>query len=117
MLAVSAEGHRIFRNNVAEGWMGDAQVTHHAGGISVYIPHARPLHAGLVVGSGDLIGWTSTGRFLSAETKSKRGRPSKEQQNFADSVNDAGGIAIIGRSVEEIMDELRRRVQTAATKP
>jgi hypothetical protein len=108
MLAVSREGHRVFRHNVAEGWMGDAQVTHHAGGISVYIPHARPLHAGLVVGGSDLIGYSKDGRFLAIETKAKRGRLTKEQQNFLTQVNAAGGIGIMARSVEEALSALTK---------
>lgn len=88
--------------------MGDAQVTHHAQGISVYIPHARPLHAGLVVGGSDLIGWTDTGKFLGIETKSKRGRLTDEQRNFIQQVNDAGGIAFMSRSVDEALEALRK---------
>ncbi len=109
MLAVSKTGARVFRNNTAEGWMGDAQVTHHTGGISVYIPHARPLHAGLVVGGSDLIGYSRDGRFLAIETKSKRGRLSDEQKNFIQQVSAAGGIAFMSRSVEDALETLRRR--------
>lgn len=106
-LAITPTGARLFRHNVAEGWMGDAQVTHHRDGISVYIPHARPLHAGLIVGGSDLIGWTSDGRFCAVETKSKRGRLSKEQINFIEQVNKAGGLALMVRSVEEVLEALR----------
>lgn len=87
--------------------MGDAQVTHHEGGISVYIPHARPLHAGLVVGGSDLLGWTRDGRFLALEVKSLRGRPSEAQRQFIEQVNSAGGIGIVCRSVQEAVDALR----------
>jgi len=107
MMAVSKVGCRIFRHNVAEGWIGDAEVTHHAGGISVYIPHARPLHAGLVVGGSDLIGWNSQGRFTALEVKSKTGRLSTEQRNFIDAVRSSGGIAACVRSVEEALEALK----------
>ena len=109
MLAVTAEGCRLFRHNVAQGWMGDAEVTHHGGGISVYIPHARPLHAGLIVGGSDLIGWNRRGLFTAVETKSKRGRLTIEQLRFLDNVRAAGGIGVLARSVDEVLDALKER--------
>ncbi len=52
---------KLWRNNIGQGWIGDAKrydktakVTVHPG--DVVIRHARPLHAGLQEGSGDLIG-------------------------------------------------------------
>ena len=108
--AVTPLGVRLFRHNVAEGWMGDAQITHHEGGISVYIPHARPLHAGLVVGGSDLLGWNSRGLFTAVEVKSKLGRLTEQQSNFIDQVRASGGIALCARSVADVLEVLKRQV-------
>ena len=67
---------------------------------------------GLVVGSSDLIGWTSVtvtpdmvgqklALFTAIEVKTATGRVRKEQTNFIDRVREAGGLAGIARTVEE----------------
>jgi len=106
MVALSEVGCRVFRNNVALAWVGKARiiskptvVTLGPGDVVVY--NGRPLHAGLSVGSGDLIGWTPGGQFLSVETKSSGGKVTTEQENFKNAVNKAGGVGIIARSAEE----------------
>lgn len=112
MVAVSKAGHRVFRNNVAEGWIGvstgplrtDMGLRVRAG--SVIITNARRLHAGLCVGSHDLIGYSSAGKFLSIECKSRSGKLTDEQRNFMEQIRIAGGIAIEGRSVEQVLEEL-----------
>ncbi len=107
MLAVSKTGARVFRNNTAQGWVGQlvSKVTRQFG-FGVILENARPLHAGLCTGSSDLIGWTSTGRFLGIEVKTSKGRVSAEQQNFIDAVNQAGGLAFVARSVDEAVAKL-----------
>ena len=88
---------RVFRNNVG----------------FTYTQDGRPLHFGLLVGSGDLIGWkrhrvteADVGRdlavFLSVEVKTERGRVSDAQANWKEQVNRNGGIAVVVRSVGEI---------------
>lgn len=108
LLEAPKYGARLFRNNVAEGWIGassgpfqhDCQIFVRKG--SVVIADARRLHAGLVKGSGDLIGWRiGDGKFVSTETKSKTGRLTDEQRNFMAQVLNAGGIAGCVRSIEE----------------
>lgn len=113
MLAVGGlPGVRIFRNNCGMGWVGQA-VRRRDG--SVVIRNARPLHAGLFKGSGDLIGWTShviqpedVGRrvaiFTSIEVKDGSGRPDEDQANWAEQVRAAGGIAGIARSEREALE-------------
>jgi hypothetical protein len=70
----------------------------------VVIRQGRPLHAGLCVGSSDLIGYRVVDRvaqFVALEVKSPTGRPTKEQTQFIDHINAVGGCAGIVRSVED----------------
>lgn len=117
---------RLFRNNVGTGWAGGGggrratratpenlsalRAALRPG--DVVVPAARPLHAGLQVGSGDGIGWVShvirpedAGRlvavFASVETKTAAGRLRPEQANWLEQVQAAGGLAGVARSVEE----------------
>jgi len=94
----SREDVRVFRNNVGFTLTADG----------------RPLHFGLVPGSGDLIGWkrhrvtqedvgSDLAVFLSVEVKTERGRVSDAQENWKEQVNKNGGIAIVARSVEEAL--------------
>jgi len=110
-------GARMFRINVGMAWTGKVEqiratrtVTLHAG--DVVLREARPFKSG-VPGMSDLIGWTpreitqdmvgSTVAIYSAvETKSLRGRPSAEQQNFISAVQNAGGLAGIARTDEDL---------------
>lgn len=102
---------RLFRNNVGLGWVGKPWQRMPDG--SVLIENARPLHAGLVKGSSDLIGWHSivvtpdlVGKrvavFLALEAKTGRGELEEDQINFIAAVNRAGGVAGEARSVEQV---------------
>lgn len=109
---------RLFRNNVAQAWVGQSTrfvrrttVTVNAG--DVLIRAARPLHAGLTKGSADLIGWQAVvitpamaGRtvavFTSVEVKSDGGRASDAQLNWQDNVARAGGYAVVARSADDV---------------
>jgi hypothetical protein len=105
LLATSAQGWTLFRNNVGVGWQGDA--TRLADG-SILIRNPRPLHAGLCVGSSDLIGWrpilvgpehlgTVVAQFVGVEVKTPKGRESKPQATFRRVVTEAGGLALVAR--------------------
>jgi hypothetical protein len=105
LLAASARGYTLFRNNVGVGWQGDA--TRLADG-SILIRNPRPLHAGLCVGSSDLIGWrpilvgpehlgATIAQFAAVEVKTARGKESKPQVTFRRVVNEAGGLALVAR--------------------
>jgi len=94
---------RLFRNNCGTGWCG--QVLKHTGD-TILLRNPRPLHAGLITGSADLIGWQSVqiteahlgsvfARFLSVEIKSERGRLSSEQKTWLANVTKAGGLAVV----------------------
>lgn len=108
---------RLFRNNTGTGWQG-TRMPSPAG--LVILKDARPLNAGLCVGSSDLIGWTTVkitpemvGRevavFTAVEVKALRGRASADQVNFIDQVRKAGGLAGIARSPEEAIDILSNK--------
>lgn len=119
LLACSRGSTRLFRNNVGVGWTGKVeraarptQVTIYPG--DVLIRNARPLHAGLCEGSGDLIGWesrvvtpemvgTRVAVFASLEAKEGRGVMRGNQKNWRDQVLAAGGIAGEVRSVDDAL--------------
>jgi hypothetical protein len=109
MLEVGSGPVRVFRNNVGLAWTGTV-IKRTADTLTLRDP--RPLHAGLCVGSSDLIGWRTVtvtpemvgqrlAQFVALEVKAPRGRVSPEQQQFVDTVNAAGGIGVIARSVGE----------------
>jgi hypothetical protein len=117
-LAAAKVGTVLFRNNVAFAWVGD-QVTRLEGG-RVILHNPRPLHAGLIIGSSDLVGWHSVtvtpemvGRriavFTGCETKkNKSGHVSRAQRNFLKKLRDAGGIAIVATSDEDFLKGLEQ---------
>jgi hypothetical protein len=91
-LEASRKGWRVFRNNV--GQLLDAR--------------GVPVRYGLMVGSGDLIGWRpvtitpemvgqTLAQFVSLEVKGPRGVVSEAQQRWAGMVERAGGLAIVAR--------------------
>jgi len=113
LLACGTGPVRLWRNNVGTGWAGQAtKVT--PGNLravsqalrpgDVVIRQGRPLHAGLCVGSSDLIGYRVVDRvaqFVALEVKSATGRPTAQQTQFIDHINAVGGCAGIVRSVED----------------
>lgn len=124
MLAATLQGAVAFRNNIGTGWIGRSRWLksgdlHRAHGDEIVIEQPRPLHAGLHIGSADLIGWRTititpemVGRrvavFLSAETKSATGRLSADQKNWLHQVSQAGGCALVARSPEEFTELLAK---------
>lgn len=121
-LAASALGIRLWRNNSALGWAGESvkvtstRIVELKPG-DVVVKDARPLHAGLCVGSGDLIGikpititqdmvGTTIGQFVSCEVKSPGKKPTLEQVAFCVIVNKLGGAGFVVDSVEKASEEL-----------
>jgi hypothetical protein len=112
LLACGSGTTRLWRNNVGTGWAGQAtKIT--PGNIravaaalrpgDVVVRQGRPLHAGLCVGSSDLIGYRQVdgvAQFVALEVKSATGRPTKEQSQFIDHIQAAGGVAGIVRSID-----------------
>jgi hypothetical protein len=101
----------LFRCNTGKAWAAGGKAQRRPDG-SVLLPNARPIALGLsmpngdpVVGTHDLIGWTSlvitpamVGKrvavFTSADAKnSSGGRQRPEQVTWKDNVQRAGGIA------------------------
>ena len=121
-LMASNLGHRIFRSNVGEGWIGKAVFFSKAAKIDVYpgdviIRKAKRLHFGLCPGQGDYLGWSvkivtpqMVGKpvaiFTSVEVKTETGKIREGQIEFSDAVNKAGGIAGIVRDEESAFDLL-----------
>lgn len=108
-LQLSAAGARLFRNNTGVGYIG--HVIKRTASI-VSLQEWRPLRAGLIKGSSDLIGWTSVeiteemigqrvAVFTAIETKVGRNGATKEQQTFIKNVKEAGGFAGVARSEQE----------------
>lgn len=96
MLALSANGCTVFRNETGRFWTGKPI---HKASRQVTLDNAAMIPVGLCVGSSDIIGiHHGSGRFLAVEVKTQRGRVSKEQLAFIDAINKAGGIAGIARS-------------------
>ncbi len=131
--AISRQTIRLHRNNVGTGWAGGGgkrratRVTpdniHRLRAElrpgDVVVPAARPLHAGLEEGSGDLIGWESRlitpamvghtlAVFASVEVKAPGGRARAAQLNWAEQVRAAGGIAGFARSEAEARELFRQ---------
>ena len=111
---------RLWRNNVGTGWAGQATritagnlqaIAHTLRPGDVVVRNGRPLHAGLCVGSSDLIGYrrvNGLAQFVALEVKSERGRPTPEQTRFLDHISSAGGCAAVIRSVEDAHSVLRQ---------
>lgn len=100
-----------FRNNVAKAWVG--VVTQKTPDLLV-LRNYRVLHAGLVVGSSDAIGWKSVvvtpemvGKrvavFTALETKvPKTGRLSDDQLRFLSAARNAGAFAGVVRQANDV---------------
>ena len=56
-------------------------------------------------GVADIIGCYK-GRMIAIELKSPTGKPTPEQERFIQNVNEAGGIAFVARSIDEVIDGL-----------
>jgi hypothetical protein len=103
----SLKGVRIFRNTTGTGWQG--KIVEKRGELTI-LQHARFTTFGLAKGSGDFIGLTDDGKFLSLEIKTEKGKPSPEQIAWSVMVNRFGGIAGIVRSPEEAIELIKRGV-------
>lgn len=130
LLACSNGRARLFRNNVGRGWVGKSEVisaprTVRVEAGDVVVRNARPLHAGLMEGSGDLIGWVSRtiepqhvgetwAVFASLEAKEGTGRLEPPQRAWMGAVRAAGGVAGEVRTVDAAADLLAASVGAQA---
>ncbi len=108
-------GARLFRQNTGLGWVG--QVVHKTAAM-LTLRNPRPLHAGLCVGSSDIIGGAprvitpemvgqTVAVFTALEVKTGRVPTTKEQAAFVGAVQAAGGIAAAVRSPDEALALLK----------
>ena len=118
--SISKLGARLFRNNTAQGWVGRAQVVSYTTTVrvsqgDVIIRNARPLYAGLCVGSSDLLGWApvkieehhigeTMAVFTAIEVKCGSTRTTSDQANFLRVVREHGGFAGVARNVDEAIE-------------
>jgi hypothetical protein len=107
----SMPGIRIFRNNVGLAYQGKTEFFENPR--RVVIKNFRMIKFGLLVGSGDYIGWKTVtitpdmvgkkiAQFLSVEVKTETGVRSEEQKNWAEIVRFNGGIAVFIDDLENI---------------
>lgn len=91
-IELSKHGIKTFRNNTGV----------------FFTAEGVPTRAGLCKGSGDLIGiMPDTGRFLSIETKMPGRAVRPEQESWRQFVNKMGGIAIIARPGDDVVNILK----------
>lgn len=58
-----------------------------------------------ILGTSDILG-IYKGRFLAIEVKSAKGRLSEHQKTFLENVKLHGGIAIVARSIEDVISAI-----------
>jgi len=68
----------------------------------------RPVFFGKV-GSSDILGLLPGGRFICVECKSKKGKLSEKQKDFLAEVERLGGLAIVARSVDDVIEAVESR--------
>lgn len=106
MLAATEQGDRLFRNNVGVFQTLDG----------------RYIRTGLCVGSSDLIGWRSVtitpemvgmkiAQFVGLEGKAGRKTQTKEQKAFAEILTNAGGLAAVVRTIDDVRRCLNTPIQ------
>lgn len=116
-LKASELGHRLWRNNVGIGWVGQQVRMSRPGMVmmregDILLRSARPLHAGLCPGSSDLIGVTAirvlpemvgeiVGVFTAVEVKAQKKNPTDVQESFLDMVKRMGGRGIVAKTLDD----------------
>lgn len=96
MLALSEQGHAVFRANVGQFFTKDG----------------RPIRTGLPVGFSDLFGFRADdAHAFFFEVKTPAGRPSAQQLQFLAAMRQRGAIAGIVRSVDDALQLLRNSHQ------
>jgi hypothetical protein len=104
---------RLFRNNTGTGWVANKPDTHwDKPSNTVTLRNPRPLHAGLVNGGCDTIGWTevkitpamvgkTVAVFTAIEIKDVGKKPSPDQKIFIGNVTNANGIVGIAYNKDD----------------
>jgi len=60
-------------------------------------------------GSADIIACSPSGRFVAVECKTRNGRLSDKQRDFLERIRSNGGIAIVARSLDDLICQLSRQ--------
>lgn len=107
LVALSSAGHLAWDNQTGSGWVGK-YIARTATGRTV-IDNARPVSFGLP-GSADILGILMSGAPLAAEAKTGTGRQQKNQHNFQIAWEKRGGIYILFRSVDDLMESVNDRL-------
>ncbi len=68
----------------------------------------RYVRANTAKGMSDIMGILKDGRTLAVEVKSRTGIVAEHQQAFLDSITQAGGVAFVARSVDDVLERLNR---------
>jgi len=58
-----------------------------------------------VVGGSDIMGWTPAGKFLAIEAKRPGATLKPEQQAFLDRLRFAGGVGLVVRRLQDLIDQ------------
>jgi hypothetical protein len=59
-------------------------------------------------GSSDILGLLPGGRFIAVECKSQKGKLSEKQKDFLEAVEHLGGLAIVARSVDDVINAVKK---------
>lgn len=68
----------------------------------------RFVRANTAHGMSDIMGILKDGRTLAVEVKTRIGRVEQHQWDFLRSINDAGGLAFVARSVDDAVNALNQ---------
>jgi hypothetical protein len=85
---------RVWRQNSMQ-----AKFTDRYGGV-------RRVNANTAKGMADIMGVLTNGRMLAIEMKRPGDNPERHQQAFLNSINIAGGLAFVARSVADVIEAL-----------
>ncbi|MBP2629861.1 MAG: hypothetical protein H6Q70_489 [Firmicutes bacterium] len=105
-----------FRTNVGQGWTGEKIIKNPNGSITIFKP--RPFDTGLPTGFSDLLVINPTiispkmvGKQIAIagfiEVKNLRGKPTTDQENFIERMQELGAKAGIARSPDDALKILR----------
>lgn len=88
---------------LAVGSRPDCRIWRNNTGVGRTLSGQRVIRFGLL-GSADLLGILRGGRFLAVEVKTKRGRQSEAQRNFQRMIESMGGVYVLARDVQTVVD-------------
>lgn len=95
-------GHLVIRVNA-----GATKLDEQEDGVGRFVRFVYYAALGFVAktaGIADLIGCTREGRFFAVECKTAKGKASKAQLAFLRLVEERTGLALIGRSIEDVQE-------------